>query len=152
TRSFFASLTTPSEESPQYQLGWVRIQTDEKSKMADSKELRATLKKTATDFIDCCNKFTVDAVLSLRTDTCTHTHLPTSLGIPTYNKAEYGAFYGQYAGMMKDCSCRILDDKEIVVDVESRKVVMRVQTKGNTPLGEYENEYMWILTMTEDGK
>ncbi|KAH8646862.1 hypothetical protein BX600DRAFT_443832 [Xylariales sp. PMI_506] len=120
--------------------------------MADSKELRATLTKTATDFIDCCNKFTVEDVLSLRTDTCKHTHLPSSLGIPTYSKAEYGAFYGQYAGMMKDCSCGIVDDKQMVVDVETRKVVMHVKVKGSTPLGEYENEYMWILTMTEDGK
>lgn len=120
--------------------------------MADSKELRATLKSTATSFIDCCNKFTVDAVLSLRTDTCKHTHLPSSLGIPTYNKTEYGAFYGRYTDMMKDCNCRIVDDKQMVVDVESRKVVMHVAIKGNTPLGEYENEYMFTLTMTGDGK
>jgi hypothetical protein len=120
--------------------------------MADSTELRATLKKTATDYIDCCNKFTVDAVLSLRTDTCKHTHLPSSLGVPTYNKAEYGAFYGQFAGMMNGGSVRISDDKEMVVDVESRKVVMHTRIKTNTPVGVYENEYMWILTMTEDGK
>ena len=115
-------------------------------------ELRATLKKTATDYIDCCNKFTVDAVLSLRTDTCKHTHLPSSLGIPTYTKPEYGAFYGQFAGAMNDGNIRIVNDKEIVVDVESRKVVMHTKMKCNTPLGEYENEYMWILTMTGDGK
>jgi ketosteroid isomerase-like protein len=120
--------------------------------MADSTELRATLKKTAHDFIDCCNKGTVDAVLSLRTDTCKHTHLPSSLGIPTYSRAEYGAFFGQYADMMKDCTCWIADDVEMVVDVESRKVVMHVRTKGNTPLGEYENEYMWVFTMAGDGK
>ncbi|KAI9148090.1 MFS general substrate transporter [Paramyrothecium foliicola] len=128
------------------------FETRERSKMADSEELRNTLEKTATSFIDCCNKYTVDAVLSLRTDTCKHTHLPSSLGIPTYNKTEYGAFYGQFTDMMKACSCWIADDKEMVVDVQSRKVVMHVKTKGNTPLGEYENEYMWILTMTEDGK
>ncbi|KAI0096998.1 hypothetical protein GGR51DRAFT_541937 [Nemania sp. FL0031] len=120
--------------------------------MADSSALRATLKKTATDFIDCCNKQTLDAVLSLRTDTCKHTHLPSSLGIPSYNKTEYGAFYGQYIGLMSDCTCRIVDEKEMVVDVESRKVVMYTKVNGNTPLGEYENEYMWILTMTGDGK
>src|SRR5262245_13544568 len=120
--------------------------------MAASKELRATLKQTATDFIDCCAKFTVDAVLSLRTDTCKHTHLPSSLGIPAYKKAEYGAFFRQFIGVMSDCSCRIVDDKKMVVDVESRKVVMHSKTKGITSVGEYENEYMWILTMTEDGK
>lgn len=53
---------------------------------------------------------------------------------------------------MSDCSCRIVDEKETVVDVESRKVVMYTKVKGNTALGEYENEYMWILTMTGDGK
>ena len=128
------------------------LQPDEKNKMADSNELRVTLKKTATDYIDCCNKGTVDAVLSLRTDTCKHTHLPSSLGVPTYNKAEYGAFFGQFIGVMNDSSIRIADDKEMVVDVESRKVVMHTKAKANTPVGEYENEYMWILTMTEDGK
>ena len=53
---------------------------------------------------------------------------------------------------MNDSSIRIADDKEMVVDVESRKVVMHTKAKANTPVGEYENEYMWILTMTEDGK
>ncbi|CAG9947783.1 unnamed protein product [Clonostachys rosea f. rosea IK726] len=120
--------------------------------MADFKELRATLQRTATTFIDCCNKHTVDAILSLRADNCKHTHLPSSLDIGTYNNAEYGAFYGRFANMMKDCTCWIVDDKEMVVDVESRKVVMHAKNKGNTPLGEYENEYMWILTMTGDGK
>jgi hypothetical protein len=38
---------------------------------------------------------------------------------------------------MSDCSCRIVDEKDMVVDVESRKVVMHAKTKGNTPLGEY---------------
>lgn len=53
---------------------------------------------------------------------------------------------------MSDCSCRIVDEKEMVVDIESRKVVMYTKAKANTGLGAYENEYMWILTMTEDGK
>ncbi|CAH0034169.1 unnamed protein product [Clonostachys rhizophaga] len=120
--------------------------------MADFKELRATLQRTAINFIDRCNEHTVDAVLSIRTDTCKHTHLPSSLGIGTYTNVEYGAFYGRFADMMKDCTCWIVDDKEMVVDVESRKVVMHVKNKGSTPLGEYENEYMFILTMTGDGK
>src|SRR5262245_22154626 len=120
--------------------------------MAGSQELRVTLKKTATVYNDCCNKGTVDAILSLRTDTCKHTHLPSSLGVPTYNKADYGTFFGRFVGLMNDRSSRIADDKEMVVDVESRKVVMHTKVKANTPVGEYENEYMWILTMTEDGK
>lgn len=53
---------------------------------------------------------------------------------------------------MKDCNCRIIDNKEMVMDIESKKVVMRGKPKGNTPLGKYENEYMRILPMTGDDK
>jgi hypothetical protein len=122
--------------------------------MADSTtQLRATLKKTAADFIANCNKHTVEAVLSQRTETCKHVQLPSSLGIPTYEKKGYGAFYAQFADMMGGCEASIVGGEEaMIVDIEKRKVVMHVTVKGDTPLGFYENEYFFILAMDETGE
>lgn len=53
--------------------------------------------------------------------------------------------------LLSDCSFEVVDD-ETVVDVEKRKVVLHVKTSANSPVGEYKNEYLWTLTMSEDGK
>lgn len=123
-----------------------------RNKMTDPKEIRATLLKTAADFIQCYNKWTIEAVLSLRTDTCKQTVRPASLGVPTFAKADYGTFVGPFMALLSDCKFEIVDDNETVVDVEKRKVVIHVQASASSPVGEYKNEYQWTLTMTEDGK
>ena len=54
--------------------------------------------------------------------------------------------------LLSDCSFQIVDDKETVVDVEMRKVVIHVKSSANSTVGNYKNEYLWTLTMSEDGK
>ena len=120
--------------------------------MADSKEMRATLLQTATALIDCYNQWTIEAILSLRTDTCKHTVLPATLGVPPYIKADYGPFFSPFMDILSDVSFKIINGKETVVDVEMRKVVIHVKGSATSPYGQYRNEYIFTLTMTEDGK
>jgi len=77
---------------------------------------------------------------------------PASLGIPPYTKEDYGPFFGPFMALLSDCSFQVVDDKETVVDVEMRKVVIHVKSSANSTVGKYENEYLWTLTMSEDGK
>ena len=42
--------------------------------------------------------------------------------------------------------------KNTVVDEEARKVAMHASSTARTDLGDYSNEYMLVLHMTEDGK
>jgi ketosteroid isomerase-like protein len=41
---------------------------------------------------------------------------------------------------------------DAVVDDVSKKVVLSVEAKATADAGEYENEYVILLKMTEDGK
>ena len=54
--------------------------------------------------------------------------------------------------LLSDYSFQVVDDKETVVDIEMRKVVIHVKSSANSTVGKYENEYLWTLTMSEDGK
>ena len=42
--------------------------------------------------------------------------------------------------------------KNTIVDEEARKVAMHASSTATTDLGDYSNEYMLVLHMTEDGK
>ena len=42
--------------------------------------------------------------------------------------------------------------KNTIVDEEARKVAMHASSAAMTDLGDYSNEYMLVLHMTEDGK
>ncbi|KAG9229450.1 hypothetical protein BJ875DRAFT_474800 [Amylocarpus encephaloides] len=44
------------------------------------------------------------------------------------------------------------EDTEAIVDVEARKVVLQARSRADTPVGEYTNDYIFILTLGEDGK
>ena len=120
--------------------------------MATSTEFRSTLIQTAKAFVKCYNVWTVEAVLSLRTENCKHTVLPASLNVPTYVKAEYGPFFAPFMALLTDVSLKIVDEEKLVVDTEKRKVVLHVKSAGKSAVGDYGNEYNWTLTMTEDGK
>ncbi|EKG09663.1 hypothetical protein MPH_13271, partial [Macrophomina phaseolina MS6] len=45
-----------------------------------------------------------------------------------------------------------LDDKDALVDVEQRKVFLRLNGQADTKIGHYESEFFFILKMDEDGK
>lgn len=48
---------------------------------------------------------------------------------------------------------RVKDDFEPVVDVESRRVMAICEGKGEKPgMGEYVNEYIFTVKMTNDGE
>lgn len=47
---------------------------------------------------------------------------------------------------------RLVDGVEPAVDEASRKVTLHLKSHSQTPVGLYENEYVWVLTLSQDGK
>jgi ketosteroid isomerase-like protein len=118
-----------------------------------SSTIRADLLHTAQAFIESYNTWTVDALLSVRSPLCIHYTLPADEErFPPRTNTEYGAFVQAILPMFRDFRLRVVDEDEVVVDVEKRKVVFHAKSSADTDVGEYANEYVFTLTMTEDGR
>lgn len=112
---------------------------------------RARLVQTAVDFISSYNAWTVESILSIRSPSCVHRTLPATLNVPSRSTAEYAVFMAPMLSIFRGVHFSIVDAKETVVDVEARKVVLHCSNRADTDAGEYRNEYMFTLTMSEDG-
>ncbi|RYP61901.1 hypothetical protein DL770_009693 [Monosporascus sp. CRB-9-2] len=74
---------------------------------------------------------------------------PSSLQAPDRNREEYAAFQSWAFTLFDTYSTTEVD---MVVDETQRKVVYYLNAKGTASAGEYNNEYIHKLTLTEDGK
>ena len=110
---------------------------------------RQTLLATAQSAIQGYNTWTPASVLSYRSPTCLHYILPSSLHRPPLNNDQYAAYFTPIMPAFKDFHVTVHDS---IVDEAARKVVMYASSSASTALGPYNNEYMLILHMTEDGR
>lgn len=74
---------------------------------------------------------------------------PSSLQAPNKNREEYIAFQS-WAIKLFD-SFHVTETDMIVDDVQC-KVIYYLNAKGTAPAGDYKNEYVHKLILTEDGK
>jgi ketosteroid isomerase-like protein len=54
--------------------------------------------------------------------------------------------------IFRDFKLSVEDDKDTIVDVEARKVVLHLRSSAKTTAGPYKNQYIFILTISEDGE
>ncbi|RFU80652.1 hypothetical protein TARUN_1537 [Trichoderma arundinaceum] len=111
---------------------------------------RPQLINTANAFISAYNKWTVADVLSIRSPSCIHRVLAGDR--PVRNNAEFGEFLEGVIPAIRNFRLKIVDTSPFVVDVEARRVVLHLTSTGESDVGPYGNEYMFILTISEDGK
>lgn len=107
------------------------------------------LLQTAHAYTEAHNKQDFDSVSSLCTPTCMHRAGPISVKSPDRKNDEYIAFNIEVFKMMHTYHAEITD---AVVDEINRKVVLYLHAKATAAAGEYENEYIITLTMTDDGE
>ena len=112
---------------------------------------RTHLLRTAAAFVESYNVWTMSAIMAIRSPSCVHRILPEAYGIAPLPNAAYEAFLGPFIALFKNVEVVIVDEKETMVDVDARKVSIRMKGCSNTIAGEYRNEYIFILTMSEDG-
>ncbi|KAG4429039.1 hypothetical protein IFR05_015482 [Cadophora sp. M221] len=113
---------------------------------------RPRLLQTASAFITSYNTWSIDTILSIRSPSCIHHTLPASLNVPSRTNAEYATFLEPMLPIFRGVEFAIINsEKETVVDVAAGKVVLHCRNSADTDAGKYENEYVFILTMSEDG-
>ena len=110
---------------------------------------RQILLSTAQEVIQSYNTWTPTSILSYRAPTCLHYILPSSLHRPPLNNEQYGAYFFPIMPAFERFHLTVHDS---IVDEAARKVLMHVSSSASTALGPYNNEYMVILYMTEDGR
>jgi ketosteroid isomerase-like protein len=111
--------------------------------------LREQLLQTARAYLAAHNERDFDRVLALCSPTCVHRMGPISIRHPGRNNEDYIAFNSAVFKRMNTYHAAITD---VVADEVSHKVVLYLHAKATADAGEYENEYMVTLTMTDDGK
>ncbi|KAF3059433.1 putative dihydroxyacetone synthase protein [Daldinia childiae] len=113
---------------------------------------RGQLLGTVKLFIEAFNEFTPESVVRYRSPTCMHRLVPATLNSPPQSNTEYAGLIAALTTVMPTFHLRIVDGGEPVVDEVTRKVVLHLKSRSDTAVGLYENEYIWILTLSKDGK
>ncbi|KAI1409285.1 hypothetical protein F5Y13DRAFT_170567 [Hypoxylon sp. FL1857] len=113
---------------------------------------REQLLKTVNLFLEAFNEFTPESVVRYRSPTCLHRLLPDTLKRPPQTNTDYANFIAVLQPIMPDFKLRIVEGREPVVDEVSRRVVLHLKSHSDTAAGVYENEYVWILTLGQDGE
>ncbi|KAJ9613030.1 hypothetical protein H2200_002971 [Cladophialophora chaetospira] len=110
---------------------------------------REQLLETAKRYVDAHNSRNVEAIRACCSPSSTHRGGPSSVNGPDRTRDEYVAFNADVFKMLHSYHAELTD---AIVDPETRKVAMFLHAKATADAGEYENEYIITVTMTEDGK
>lgn len=88
-----------------------------------------------------------------RTDNASHTIIPSSLGIPArLNNTEMPVWLATNIPGLTRYESVTQDEFPLVVDEVNRLVVVHTKGSGDSVIGPYNNEYLWIFKTTKDGK
>ena len=113
---------------------------------------RTQLLATSAKFLQACNEWTVDSIMSIRSPQCIHHTGPASVGAISRNNTEFAEFVGPMLAILKGFALTVINDEETLIDVEKRKVMLHLNSRADTGVGPYENEYYFTLSMSEDGE
>ncbi|KAF2762824.1 hypothetical protein EJ05DRAFT_16639 [Pseudovirgaria hyperparasitica] len=109
---------------------------------------RHTLEALLTRFVAGWNTWTVPAIISLRTPTCTHTVLPRSIGTRPMDNAQYGRYLTRLKSVFADFT---LELESFVIDPSARSFMLYGRGIAHTPIGTYRNEYACRVRASPDG-
>lgn len=113
--------------------------------------MRDQLFATAMKFLEVQSAWDYNEMASIRTPTCCGTLMAPSRKIYRPSDKLEGAM-DEVKKVFKSFTFRLIEEDDMVIDEVARKVVMRVGGQAETTVGPYSNEWVFILTMTEDGK
>ncbi|KAL8921202.1 MAG: hypothetical protein Q9208_005812 [Pyrenodesmia sp. 3 TL-2023] len=110
---------------------------------------RSSLFRTAQTLVTAYNAWDLGAIMDVRSTDCVNCILPASLGRPTMDNEQYRSFFAPNLPLFKGFHLTVLD---IIIDEAARKVAMHLSSTATTAIGDYSNEYMLTLHITEDGR
>ena len=106
-------------------------------------------RQTADTLVQAFNAQDTASIVALRTPTCVRTFLPSSLHLPPQSNTQYLAHLNQVNAVFSSFAITVND---VIEDEPNRKIVMFVSARGDTPVGEYRNEYVWKMGFEEEGE
>ncbi|KAL9041860.1 MAG: hypothetical protein Q9180_000996 [Flavoplaca navasiana] len=107
----------------------------------------ASCNQTAQALVTAYNTWTLENIMDVRASNCINYILPNSLGQKSMDNEEYKAFFAPRMASFRNFNLAVHDT---VVDEAARKVVLHMTSTASTDVGDYRNEYMLKLHMTED--
>lgn len=113
--------------------------------------LRDQIEKTVQGYLDAFNTNTPDGTIAHRAPDCTHRIVPPSPQFPTRSNEEYKAFMGPSFQLMKNFHLKLADGEKPIIDDVNRRAVLYLTSSAETPLGPYDNNYVFTLSFSEDG-
>ncbi|KAJ5514914.1 hypothetical protein N7463_004466 [Penicillium fimorum] len=113
--------------------------------------LKSTLEETAAGWISDLESRSLDNVVSRWTDGIHYTLHPDVEGVFPMTKEQFRT-YDRAAGFFKFLKWFKITINEMFTDEEKRTVTMLCSSKGELEAGPYGTDYVFVLTMTEDGK
>jgi len=112
---------------------------------------RAQLLETAIALVRSFETWTIDAVLAQRSPKSTQQVLPKSLGRPVQDLEGFRRYLEHLILLVPDGFKVDAHYKEPIVDEATRKVAVFAWCSANTVVGPYENEYIFVIQLNEDG-
>ncbi|RAO73269.1 uncharacterized protein BHQ10_009281 [Talaromyces amestolkiae] len=113
--------------------------------------IRDQLYATALKFLQAQSCLEADRMTALRTPTCRSTGMaPSRTTSKTCDQLK--PLLEDYKRVFKDAKYSLLEENDMVIDEWAKKVTMRVRGQFETCVGPWANDFVFILTMTEDGK
>lgn len=103
--------------------------------------------QTAQALVTTYNTWSLENIMDVRASNCINYILPNSLGQKSMDNEEYKAFFAPKMAPFRNFNLSVHDT---VVDEAARKVVLHMTSTASTDVGDYRNEYMLKLHMTED--
>lgn len=111
---------------------------------------RQRLLATTLRFVMTLESLDVDAMLAVRSSTCLHHMCCPSFRNYSITNDQTREAFPQWKSTITKYKFGILDDSQTLVDEQARKVMIRAETAAETTVGDYNNEYIFILRMTQD--
>jgi hypothetical protein len=106
-------------------------------------------RQTADAIAAAFSSMDIPTLMLHRAPTCTRNFLPASLGYPSQTNEQYEAQLTTMATIFTSFKVTVND---VIEDLEAKKIVMFVSARGDTPIGEYRNEYVWKMEFDEKGE
>lgn len=118
--------------------------------------MHSTERQTADAIVAAFNARDLPTIVALRTPTCQRVFRPASLNLQPQNNAAFLNNLKTMDSIFESFHLTVTDVIEgISVDStgkERKKIIMYVEAKGDTPVGEYINEYVWKMAFEENGE
>lgn len=120
-------------------------------------------RETANAIVQAFNSADINTLISLRTPTCMRVFQPSALKFASQTNEQYRASLQAILQVFSSFTITVTDVIEGVSEypaptdeqdgfVQKKKIIMYVNARGDTPIGEYVNQYVWKMGFEEGGE